>query len=82
MPPTYEFHVGDTSNDRNTIVSPDWNMMMEIQTFTPSYKFYEKNNAIIIGNAVPPKNVSSFSKYYFDALSFNKDLRRVFSISK
>jgi hypothetical protein len=37
MPPTYEFHVGDTSNDRNTIVSPDWNMMA-----APSYKFYEK----------------------------------------
>ena len=55
MPPTYEFHEGDTSNDRNAIASPDWNMMAKIQTFPASYKFYDKNNAIIIGNAVPPK---------------------------
>ncbi len=55
MPPTYVFHEGDTSNDRNAIASPDWNMMAKIQTFPASYKFYDKNNAIIIGNAVPPK---------------------------
>lgn len=55
MPSTYEFHAGDTSKTRDEIVSPDWNMVARIQTFPPSFKFANKNNAVIIGNAVPPK---------------------------
>ena len=55
MPPAYEFHEGDTIKIRDSVISPDWNMVARIQTFPPSFKFVDKNNAIIIGNAVPPK---------------------------
>jgi DNA (cytosine-5)-methyltransferase 1 len=55
MPPSYEFHEGDTTKIRDYVISPDWNMVARIQTFPPSFKFANKNNAIIIGNAVPPK---------------------------
>ncbi len=55
MPPTYTFHDGDTTNIRESVVSPDWNMVARIQTFPPSFKFMNKNNSLIIGNAVPPK---------------------------
>ena len=55
MPPSYEFHEGDTIKIRDSVISPDWNMVARIQTFPPSFKFLDKNNAIIIGNAVPPK---------------------------
>jgi DNA (cytosine-5)-methyltransferase 1 len=55
MPPAYTFHEGDAIKIRDSIISPDWNMVARIQTFPPSFKFVDKNNAIIIGNAVPPK---------------------------
>lgn len=55
MPLTYIFHDGDTTNVRDLVVSPDWNMVAKIQTFPPSFKFMNKNNSLIIGNAVPPK---------------------------
>jgi DNA (cytosine-5)-methyltransferase 1 len=55
IPPTYEFHKGDTTKIREDIISPDWNMIAKIQTFPLSFKFLNKNNALIIGNAVPPK---------------------------
>ena len=55
MPPAYKFHEGDTIKIRDSVISPDWNMVARIQTFLPSFKFVDKNNAIIIGNAVPPK---------------------------
>lgn len=55
MSPAYEFHEGDTTKTRDSVISPDWNMVAKIQTFPPSFKFANKNNAIIIGNAVPPK---------------------------
>jgi DNA (cytosine-5)-methyltransferase 1 len=55
MPPTYEFHDGDTIKTRESIISPDWNMVARIQTFPLSFKFMNKNNSLIIGNAVPPK---------------------------
>ena len=55
MPPAYEFHEGDTIKIRDSVISPDWNMVARIQTFPPSFKFMDKSNAIIIGNAVPPK---------------------------
>jgi len=55
MSPSYEFHEGDTTKTRDSVISPDWNMVARIQTFPPSFKFTNKNNAIIIGNAVPPK---------------------------
>ena len=55
MSPTYTFHDGDTTKVRESVVSPDWNMVARIQTFPPSFKFMNKNNSLIIGNAVPPK---------------------------
>ena len=55
MSPAYAFHEGDTAKTRDSVISPDWNMVARIQTFPPSFKFVNKNNAIIIGNAVPPK---------------------------
>jgi site-specific DNA-cytosine methylase len=55
MSPTYEFHEGDAIKIREFILSPDWNMVARIQTFPTSFKFANKNNAVIIGNAVPPK---------------------------
>jgi DNA (cytosine-5)-methyltransferase 1 len=55
MPPRYTFHNGDTTNVRESVASPDWNMVARIQTFPPSFKFMNKNNSLIIGNAVPPK---------------------------
>ena len=55
MPPVYVFHDGDTAKTRDSVISPDWNMVAKLQTFPPSFKFANKNNAIIIGNAVPPK---------------------------
>lgn len=55
MPPSYNFHNGDTIKDRNLIISPDWNVIARIQTFPITYNFLNKNNSIIIGNAVPPK---------------------------
>lgn len=55
MPPAYEFHEGDTTKTRDSVISPDWNMVARIQTFPVSFKFLNKNNALIIGNAVPPK---------------------------
>jgi len=55
MSPTYEFHEGDTTKTRDSVISPDWNMIAKIQTFPSSFKFANKNNAIIIGNAVPPE---------------------------
>jgi DNA (cytosine-5)-methyltransferase 1 len=55
MPPNYKFHDKDTTKSRDEIASPDWNMVARIQTFPPSFKFANKNNALIIGNAVPPR---------------------------
>ena len=55
MPPAYEFHEGDTTKTREAVVSPDWQMVARIQTFPPSFRFASKNNALIIGNAVPPR---------------------------
>lgn len=55
MSPAYVFHEGDTIKTRESVISPDWNMVARIQTFPSSFKFANKNNAIIIGNAVPPK---------------------------
>jgi DNA (cytosine-5)-methyltransferase 1 len=65
MPPTYEFHEGDTIKVRESVASPDWTMVARIQTFPPSFKFPNKNNAVIIGNAVPPK----FSEALADILA-------------
>lgn len=55
MPPTYQFHTGDTTQTRDDVISPDWNIIAKIQSFPSSFKFSNKNNALIIGNAVPPK---------------------------
>lgn len=35
IPPAYEFHEGDTIKIRDSIISPDWNMVARIQTFPP-----------------------------------------------
>jgi DNA (cytosine-5)-methyltransferase 1 len=67
MPPTYEFHDGDTVKTRDDVVSPDWNMVARIQSFPPSFKFGNKNNALIIGNAVPPK----FSEVLSNIIAFH-----------
>lgn len=55
MPPVYTFHDKDSTRIREAVASPDWSMAAKIQSFPPSFRFLEKNNALIIGNAVPPR---------------------------
>lgn len=55
MPPNYTFHEADTCKERNDIATPTCELMARIQTFPALFKFLNKNNALIIGNAVPPK---------------------------
>lgn len=55
MPPTYVFHEGDTAKNRVDVMNPDWKFIARVQTFAEDFQFSNKNNTIIIGNAVPPK---------------------------
>lgn len=55
MPPTYKFHQADTWKSRDGIAMPTWELLARIQTFPDTFKFLNKNNALLIGNAVPPK---------------------------
>tara|TARA_B100001093_G_C26757315_1_gene984031 strand:+ start:44 stop:958 length:915 start_codon:yes stop_codon:yes gene_type:complete len=62
MPPTYNFHEGDTSHVRDEIAMPDWSIVAKIQTFPDDFQLLPKNNALIIGNAVPPKFSEAVAK--------------------
>ena len=56
MSPTYKFHEGDKSKDRAEIKEdPGWELVARIQTFPADFKWLRKNNALIVGNAVPPQ---------------------------
>ena len=56
MSPTYPFHAGDKCKNRAEIKEdPGWQLVALIQTFPPDYVWLPKNNAVIVGNAVPPK---------------------------
>lgn len=55
MSPSYMFHAGDSSKNRDDILSPDWKLVAALQTFPSTYKFLNKNNAVVIGNAVPAR---------------------------
>ena len=65
MPPTYNFHENDTCKTREGVLNPTWQFAALIQTFPSDFKFGPKNNALIIGNSVPPK----FSKILAEVIS-------------
>jgi DNA (cytosine-5)-methyltransferase 1 len=55
MPPTYRFHDGDRSKNRDEIAPPSVELVARMQTFPETYQFSDtRKNALIIGNAVPP----------------------------
>jgi DNA (cytosine-5)-methyltransferase 1 len=55
MPPGYKFHDADTCKNRDEIYMPTWQFLAKIQTFPRTFTFLNKNNVLIIGNAVPPR---------------------------
>lgn len=68
LPAGYRFHPADTVHDREAILSPDWKVVANIQTFPTTYRFIDgcnHANALIIGNAVPPM----FSKVLANAIA-------------
>ena len=56
MPPAYKFHAGDKSLDRDMIANPTDRSIAMVQTFDSDFELSTKRgNALVIGNAVPPR---------------------------
>jgi DNA (cytosine-5)-methyltransferase 1 len=55
MPPSKAFHAKDSSKNAAEILVPDWEFLAKIQSFPATFKWLPRNNADLVGNAVPPK---------------------------